>query len=76
MTLPSERTRAVLAARDFLLRLSSAYTPHGIKGVRGEIRQEARSILRHFPMAYEVVTPEMFDERAVQEWYDRYGDKP
>jgi hypothetical protein len=76
MTLPSERTRAVLVARDFLLRLSSAYTPNGIKGVRSEIRQEARSILRHFPVAYEVVTPELFDERAVQEWYDRYERSP
>lgn len=76
MTMPDERTRAVLEARKFLLRLSSAYIPDGIKGVRSEVRQEARRILRHYPVAFEIVMPQSFDERAVEEWYDRYGNKP
>jgi hypothetical protein len=48
MTLPSERTRAVIRARDFLFRLCS---PHGggIKRIPSEVREEARRLLRHYP---------------------------
>lgn len=48
MTLPYERTAATLRVREFLVRLSSPYGG-GIKGVRSEVRQEARRLLRHFP---------------------------
>ena len=45
MTLPFERRHAVSWARRFLLQLS---TP-GMHRVETAVRQEARSILRHFP---------------------------
>lgn len=46
MTMPEERTRAVLQTRAFLRELmDSAETP----GVPAEIRAQARALLRHFP---------------------------
>lgn len=41
-----QQVAAVVATRDFLLRLSD---PHATKRVPGEIRKEARALLRHFP---------------------------
>lgn len=75
MTLPYQRTRAVLDARDLLLRLSSPYAPNGIKGVSREVRQEARAVLRHFPILYDITDPKAFDERAVDEWYKHYWER-
>lgn len=49
MTLPCQRTVSVLSAREFLLRLSSPYVENGIKGIKKEVREEARRLLRHFP---------------------------
>jgi len=46
MTLPFERTRAVLEAERFLLNLSDPKVTPGIPKV---LRQRAKSILRHFP---------------------------
>lgn len=44
---PTQQVAAVVATRDFLLRLTRpADTPR----VPGPVRQEARSLLRHFPM--------------------------
>jgi hypothetical protein len=51
MTLPDERTRAILYARKFLLDLM---TPSETPRVPREIRDRARSVLRHYPMPYEV----------------------
>lgn len=48
MTLPKERTSAVLRVRAFLVRLASPYGG-GVKGVKTEVREEARRLLRHFP---------------------------
>jgi len=46
MTLPDERFRAVLATEQFLYKLlQPKYTP----GVPKKIREEARSLLRHYP---------------------------
>ena len=73
MTLPSERTYAVIRAREFLARLSNVYRENGIKGIRSEVRQEARSILRHFPSGYDLIDPRSFDQAAVDEWEDRHG---
>ena len=70
MTLPYQRTIAVLRAKAFLTRLSSAYIPDGIKGIRREVRQEARAILRHFPSGYELADKESFDAAAVDAWYE------
>lgn len=45
---PMQQVAAVVAARDFLLRLSD---PSETRRVPGEIRKEARALLRHFPVA-------------------------
>jgi hypothetical protein len=62
MTLPYERTRAVLNARDFLRRMSNVYQPDGIRGLRKEVRQEARDILRHFPHWFDLGRADCWDE--------------
>jgi hypothetical protein len=49
MTLPEQSDRAVAQTREFLVRLSSAYAPAGIKGIRREVRAEASRLLRHYP---------------------------
>ncbi len=71
MTLPAERTRAVLQAREFLTRLANPYIPGGIKRIPKSVRQEALRVLRHFPMGYEVADAKAFDEDAVTAWYSR-----
>jgi hypothetical protein len=45
---PLQQVAAVVATRDFLLRLSD---PQATKRVPGEVRKEARALLRHFPIA-------------------------
>lgn len=65
MTMPNERTRAVMATADFLARLSSPYG-NGIKGVKKEVREEARRLLRHYPRPFDLhsaakACPEVFD---------------
>jgi hypothetical protein len=75
VTLPNERTRAVLMAKDFLVRLSSAYVEGGIKGIRSEVRREARNILRHFPFDVDLMVaggecPGIFDHKTAEEWND------
>lgn len=48
MTMPDERTRAVLQTREFLYELKSvSLTP----GVPDTIRQQAITLLRHYPDA-------------------------
>ena len=49
MTLPYERTRSVLSAREFLFRLSTPYIENGIKKIPTAVRDEARRLLRHYP---------------------------
>jgi hypothetical protein len=47
----TQRVAAVVATRDFLLRLtSSKETPR----IPREVRREARALLRHFPVAEEL----------------------
>lgn len=53
MTLPLERSLSVVRAREFLIRLTSPYGG-GIKGVRKEIRSQARDILRHYPSLFDL----------------------
>jgi len=72
MTLPNERTRAVMNVREFLLRLSSPYGG-GIKGIRKEVREEARRLLKHYPARYDLhhvakACPDVFDVKTT------YGD--
>jgi len=64
MTLPDERYRAVKWAEQFLIKLSSGE----IKRVPRAVRDEARSILRHYPGQWDLQraaakAPEVFQER-------------
>lgn len=71
MTLPYERSRAVISTREFLLKVSSTYN-NGYKRIPKEVRQMARMLLRHYPHAYELheaakAAPDIF---AVQAGFD------
>jgi hypothetical protein len=64
MTLPDERYRSVKWAESFLLRLAGGDIPRVPKAVR----DEARSILRHYPGQWdlkrlEAACPEVVQER-------------
>ena len=64
MTLPDERYRAVKWADAFLKRLAGGHYARTPKAVR----DEARSILRHYPSDYDMnraatAAPEVFQER-------------
>lgn len=64
MTLPDERYRAVRWAEQFLIGLASGQT----KRVPKAVREEARSILRHYPGTWDMnraaeAVPEVFQER-------------
>jgi hypothetical protein len=60
MTLPYQRTLSVRAARNFLRRIANPYG--GIKRLPVAVRQEASTILRHYPIDSEVTVPGMFAE--------------
>jgi len=53
VTLPHERTRSVIRAREFLARLATPYGD-GIKKIPAEVRQEARRLLRHYPSWFDL----------------------
>ena len=64
MTLPDERYRAVKFAQDFLSRLAGGEYPRVPKAVR----DEARSILRHYPSTWDMqrtarMAPDVFQEQ-------------
>ena len=64
MTLPDERYRSVRWAAEFLQRLAGGEYPRTPKAVR----QEALSILRHYPGSWDLdraarAAPEVFQER-------------
>ena len=63
MTLPAERTSAVIRTQDFLLRLASPYNG-GIKGVPKPVREEARRLLRHYPHWFDLGRAGSFDPEA------------
>lgn len=70
MTMPYERTRAVIHAVDFLTRLLSPYNERGFKRIPKEVRQEALRVLRHFPRPYDLYAaaqcaPEVFDAQEL-----------
>ena len=50
MTLPDERYRAVKNTMEFLIRLSAGEYPRVPRGVR----EEARSLLRHYPGTFDL----------------------
>lgn len=64
MTMPNERTRAVIRTRDFLIRLAG----REIKRIPSQVREEARSLLRHFPHGAELARSESFDAKEVEKW--------
>lgn len=71
MTLPYERSRAVISTREFLSKVASPYCG-GYKRVPKEVREMARILLRHYPHAYELheaakAAPDVF---AVQAGFD------
>lgn len=70
MTLPNERTRSILAVGKFLERLSSPYGD-GIKGVKAEVRQEARSLLRHYPSWFDLSRPGSIDPVEARRWAEQ-----
>ena len=64
MTLPDERYRSVKWAESFLKRLAGGEFPRTPKAVR----DEARSILRHYPSSWDMTraaesAPDVFQER-------------
>ena len=70
MTVPYERTHAVIQAVEFLTRLVSPYNKNGIKKIPKEVRQEALRILRHFPRPYDIyaaakAAPDVFDPQVI-----------
>jgi predicted nuclease with TOPRIM domain len=65
MTMPDERYRAVVQTAKFLQSLS--YSSE-IKRVPLAVRQQARSLLRHYPSEYDMkktsqTSPDVFQER-------------
>ena len=65
MTIPSERTRAVLNTEQFLMDLLD---PKKTPRVPKDIRRRASSLLRHYPSQYDM-------EVAVREGSSRFGDE-
>lgn len=49
MTLPYERTIAVVCTRDFLLKLAMGE----IKRIPKDVREQARRLLRHYPNVFD-----------------------
>ncbi len=67
MTLPDERYRSVKWAAEFLQRLAGGHYARTPKAVR----QEALSILRHYPTSWDLnraatAAPDVFQERMEQ----------
>lgn len=63
MTLPAERTRAVILAGEFLHRLSTA---HHIKRIPTPVRKIARALRRHYPFWFELGHEEYWDEEVAR----------
>lgn len=82
MTLPDERTRAVLYTRSFLLSLQ---IPKETPGVPKAIRDEARRLLKHYPGDYHLSlaaknAPDVFespkeDDYALNNFFSNVSSK-
>lgn len=57
MTLPNERTRAIIQTEAFLIELSKD------KSICDEKRQEARRLLRHYPSRKEMLLAGQIEEK-------------
>lgn len=80
MTLPDQRTRAVISAAEFLTRLTSPYVKGGLKKIPKAVRDEALAILRHFPRPYDLhaaakACPDVFAEQEILR-YDEEQQPP
>lgn len=53
MTLPSERTRAIIQTQKFLAQLSN---PKVIPSVPKTVRETAKALLRHYPERHDLET--------------------
>lgn len=69
MTLPYERTRAVISAQEFLRKILVPPSCGGFAGIPKAVRQEARWVLKHFPMPCELALPESWDAEEVARYY-------
>jgi hypothetical protein len=56
MTMPHERTRSIIQARDFLVELS------GNQALPGSVRNEACRLLRHYPTSDEILLAAKVEE--------------
>lgn len=65
MTIPSERSRAVINTEQFLMDLLD---PKKTPRIPKDIRRRAGSLLRHYPSQYDI-------EITVQEGSSRFGDE-
>ena len=63
MTLPDERYRAIMQAREFLERLSFSSET---KRIPLAIRKEARALLRHYPGEWDLDQIEQYAPHVVQ----------
>ena len=63
MTVPAERTRAVILAGDFLTALSS---PSGLKRIPAHVREMARSLKRHYPLCVDLGREGVWDEETAK----------
>jgi hypothetical protein len=59
MTMPSERTRALIQTRELLVEL--AQDP----ALSESIRRQARQLLRHYPHAHEILRAGQLEEQRV-----------
>lgn len=64
MTLPTERTQAVLQTRCFLQQLQDC---KALPGVPYAVRREALALLRHFPSLHDLELA----HQACPEWFGR-----
>ena len=72
MTMPFERTRAVLWTREFLQELMD---PERTPGVPSRVREQARTLLRHYPTDSDMALA----GRAIPIWFSvppGFGDEP
>lgn len=69
MTMPYERTRAVINAQDFLLKILLPPGAGGFAGIPKAVRQEARWVLKHYPMPCEIPLPQSWDAQEVARYY-------
>jgi hypothetical protein len=66
MTMPSERTRSVIATKKFLVAISSPYGG-GFKRIPREVRDMARRLLRHYPYWFDLGRKDAFDEETAKQ---------